>query len=318
MAPSETLWSEMGVRAMRLAARDIHLYELYPLSGAALPAVEPGAHVDLLIPNGRVRPYSLITPLCDARRYVIGVQREAAGRGGSRWLHDNLRLGSVVKVGAPRNNFELALNAQPYLLAAGGIGITPIYSIYRRLQQLGKPVHLHYWGENAETMAFYDELAADSGVTLYPRDASGARPRLAELLADLNDGVNLYCCGPDTMIDDAEACAQRQPSISLHTESFGKRVSAEKCENHFTVVLAKSGRRFEVPEGKSILETLTEADIDVMYSCEQGICGACETHYLEGEALHLDKVKAPEEHEHAKTIMICCSRAKSKTLVLDI
>ncbi|SEG80961.1 PDR/VanB family oxidoreductase [Marinobacterium lutimaris] len=307
---------------MRLGARGIHLYELWPEDGSSLPLPAPGSHIDLILPNGLIRQYSLVTPKCTEHCYVIGVKHEPAGRGGSRWLHQELRLGQSLLVGACRNAFELAESDSPYVLFAGGIGITPIYSMYCYLKAQGRQVHLHYWGESAQTMLFHDELAVDADVTLYPKTGypktgQSARPRLKALAQSLSKDAQIYCCGPGAMIEDLVEVARECGLSDVHYEYFGKIESAAP-EGAQQVTLAKSGRVIDVAEDESILEALVRNDVDVMYSCEQGICGACEVRFLEGDPVHMDRVKEASEHTKDRTMMICCSRAGAQKLVLDI
>ncbi|KAA1172876.1 oxidoreductase [Marinobacter salinexigens] len=318
MAPSEPVRETFQVRAMRVGARNIHLFELYPENGAALPEVAPGSHIDLVLPDGQIRQYSLITPLCSSKRYVIGVKKEAAGRGGSRWLHDDLRLGQSLAVGGCRNSFPLDEFDVPYTLFAGGIGITPIYSMYRELKRLGKKVHLHYWGESIDSMLFHDELAAEPGVTLYPKQDSAARPRLKEVVQSLETGSCVYCCGPGQMIEELVESTEACGLTRVYYEYFGKAPVADGDGEALQIVLAKSGQVIEVAGDESILDALIRNDVDVMYSCEQGICGACETRVLEGSPVHLDSVKDVAEHNSDRTMMICCSRAGTERLVLDL
>lgn len=318
MAPSEPRSGMFRVQAMRLGGDQIHLLELVPVEPRELPAVEPGAHLDLQLPNGMLRQYSLVTPLCSAQRYVIAVKREALGRGGSRWLHDELRLGQTLPVVACRNSFQLQDSAGRYLLLAGGIGITPIYSMYRQLQAEGKKVRLHYWGRGAEGMLFHQELQAEAEARLYAGDAGQKRPRLHEVLKGIGPDTAVYCCGPQLMVDELVATAAEQGLADVHYERFGKTEVDTAHSDSFELVLARSGQRIQVAADETMLEALIRQDIDVMYSCEQGLCGACEVKYLEGEAIHLDSVLQPHEHEANGTIMLCCSRAASKRMVLDI
>lgn len=318
MAPSDPAGEAFQVRAMRVGARNVHLFELHPENGAELPEVAPGSHIDLVLPDGQIRQYSLITPLCSNKRYVIGVKKETAGRGGSRWLHDDLRLGQNLAVGGCRNSFPLEESDAPYILFAGGIGITPIYSMYRELKQRGKKVHLHYWGESADSMLFHDELSAESGVTLYPKLDSAARPRLKDVVQSLERDSCVYCCGPGQMIEEFVESTEASDLTQVYYEYFGKAPVADGDGEALQVVLAKSGQVIEVAGDESILDALIRNDVDVMYSCEQGICGACETKVLEGSPVHLDSVKDVSEHNNDRTMMICCSRAGSEKLVLDL
>jgi len=317
MAPSEPGCGRFRVQAMHLGAEQIHLYELVPVTPMQLPEVEPGAHIDLQLPNGLLRQYSLISPLCDARRYLIAVKREAQGRGASRWLHDQLRLGQTLEVSACRNSFPLRDTEDDYLLLAGGIGITPIYSMYRHLQAQGKRLRLHYWGRSADTMLFHEALQAEADATLHAGQEA-PRPRLQEVLAGVSQNTSIYCCGPQSMIDELQATAAEQGLERVYHERFGKAVIDTEDSDSFEMVLARSGRVIAVAKDETMLEALIKQEVEVMYSCEQGICGACEVRCLEGDILHLDSVQTAAEHEKNGTVMVCCSRAASARIVLDI
>lgn len=305
----------LSVRVAEIADLTSNVRQFILESDIDLPAASPGAHIDVHLPGGPVRQYSLIAPHCGPRRYVIAVKRENTGRGGSIWLHDQAREGMALNVSAPRNHFELDETSQSTLLIAGGIGITPIYAMYQRLRTLGQPVHLHYWCKSPEETLFLNELRAAPDVTLhYP---SETRTTAGMVTSAAPAGAFIYCCGPERLLLDCEnsVSAGRQ----LRMERFSPLSDSGVTEKSaFMVHLAKSGRDILVPEGKTILAALLEADVDALYSCEEGVCGACETTLLSGEAIHLDSVRKPADHERLRTIMICCSRAKSASLTLDL
>ncbi|WP_022963473.1 PDR/VanB family oxidoreductase [Halopseudomonas pelagia] len=314
MGPSDSQRMALRLTAMRYGAREILLYELEPLDGNALPPVSAGAHLDLHLPGDLIRQYSLITSLCDAERYVVGVKRDAEGRGGSRWLHDQARVGQTLEVSLPRNHFPLSVAETPVCLIAGGIGITPIYSMFKALQQTGRPVQLHYWSRSPEHALFRRELETAPGVTLHFARASGPQSDLLALLGNLTAETEIYACGPGSMLDqlDSSGLGER-----LHVERF---VSAGPvlAEGAFNVVLARSGHEYVIPPGETILNVLLEAGEDVLYSCEQGVCGACEVKVLEGQPVHGDTVYSAEEHTRRSSMMICCSSSASARLLLDI
>ena len=305
-------------------AKDALLFEFTSLNGA-LPAARPGAHIDIHLPGGGLRQYSLVTPLCSATSYVIAVKREATGRGGSVWLHDKTAVGTELLIGHPRNNFELNESSEETLLLAAGIGITPIYPMFERLQQLGRRVRLHYWSRSAEHALFRERLERHPDATLIY--SSGARPvSAAEVLQAATPRAEIYCCGPSRMLDE---CIANAPQLSrLHVERFAnvatraQNQSASEPQDDgvagFTVHLARKKLDIEVAAGETILNALIAAGIDVAYSCEEGVCGACETRVLEGTPLHRDVVRSPEEHQQRGTVMICCSLSRESRLVLDI
>jgi tetrachlorobenzoquinone reductase len=322
MEPSDGT-EHVAVRLSAIAdgATDIKLFEFEPADGAPFPAAAPGAHVDLHLPNGMVRQYSLLTPRCTANRYVIGVKRQSDGRGGSRCLHEQVKVGDLLSMSAPRNHF--ALNDAPGLsvLLAGGIGITPIYAMYEHLLALGKPVRLHYWCRSPEHALFLDRLEQQANATIHCSDNkhAGSWLDLATVLADLPAHADVYCCGPQKMLDEATMRLSGRADIGLHVERFHPTVASEPdAVAAFDVSLARRGLTFTVPAGRSILDVLREASIDLAYSCEEGVCGACETKVVAGLPIHRDSVYSAADHERRGTMMICCSGSRSERLVLDL
>jgi ferredoxin-NADP reductase len=323
MEPCEDTNRLIPVRltAITYGAIDIHLFEFRPLDGAPLPSVAPGAHVELHLPNGMVRPYSLLTPFCDATRCVVGVKRQADGRGGSRWLHDQMKVGEVLKLGVPRNHFPLNDGATETVLLAGGIGITPIHAMYEKLRALGKPVRLHYWCRSSEHALFEESLRGDPQATLHRSDAraSGGCSPIAAVLDDLPAQANVYCCGPRRMLDEVQTRLQGRAGIQLHFEHFhAAPATNDDAGESFELFLSRSGLTLPVPAGQTMLNVIRDAAVDVAYSCEEGVCGACETRVLAGTPLHKDTVYSEAEHARRGTVMICCSGSRSRRLVLDL
>jgi ferredoxin-NADP reductase len=316
--PFEAGLIAVRIAAMRYGAVDIVFLDLEPLEAAPLPGTEPGAHVDLHFGDGLVRQYSVVTPLSDGGRYVVAVKRDASGRGGSRWLHDHARAGQVLRMSPPRANFGLVQADRPTLLLAGGIGITPIYSMFEHLEASGRPVELHYWCRSAEHQVFRKALHGRRTVHLhYSTDGTdGVRPfGMAQALAAAPADADIYGCGPARMLDELKDIAAGR---ELHLERFAPASLAPSDGEDFTVELARSGGSFRVLKGQTILEVLLHEGVDVVYSCEQGVCGACEVKVLEGRPIHADSVDSPAGHERRKTMMICCSTSASERLVLDI
>ncbi len=305
---------------IRYGADEIIFYEFEAITAAALPPVSAGAHVDIGLPGGVLRQYSLITPLCSQRRYVIAVKREEHGRGGSRWLHDSARVGQVFDLSPPRNQFEVAPGTSPVLLLAGGIGITPIYSMYEHVRASGRPVHLHYWCRSEKHGLFLEVLSDRSDVTVYyaasPEESSG---QFAAVVREVSRQTEIYCCGPQGMLDHLERLGEElNAERRIHMERFQAAPAAAASNNAFEVTLARSGAQVQVAPGQTILDALRDAGADVMYSCEQGLCGACEVRVLEGRPDHRDTVCSAEEHDRRGTMIICCSSSQSASLVLDI
>jgi ferredoxin-NADP reductase len=308
----------MRLTAITYAAEQVHIYEFRPVSGASVPPFTAGAHVDLHLPNGLVRQYSIANAQGERHRYVLGVKRDAAGRGGSRFLHDDLRVGTVVKVGGPRNNFPLVEAAAHSVLIAGGIGVTPIVSMVARLRSLARPWELHYAVRRRGEAAFLDELLAGDGhVRLHVDEEQGSMIDVAAIVRAAPEEAHLYCCGPTPMLEAFAAAAASRPAERVHLEYFSSAV-APAVESGFIVELARSKVRVEVPPGQTILEALRARGLEVQSSCEQGICGSCETRVLAGEPDHRDMLLSDEEKATNQVMMICCSGSRSAILVLDL
>jgi tetrachlorobenzoquinone reductase len=309
---------EVRVTAIRYAARDTHLYEFTRVDGQPLPPYEPGAHIDLHLPTGLTRQYSLIEAEPDPASYSVGIKRDPASRGGSRYIHDELRVGKTLKISAPRNNFPLVENAKHVVLFAGGIGITPIWCMVQRLAKLGRPWTLHYACRSRADMAFLKALEAMASSKFHFDEESGGKfLDVAAIVAGAPKDAHLYCCGPTPMLKAFESATANWPREQIHIEYFTPKQEAAKTGG-FTVELARSGKEFIIPEGKSILQVLLDAGVDVDYSCELGICGACEQRVISGEPEHRDAILTEEEQASNTKVMICCAGCKSERLVLDL
>src|SRR5262245_8433286 len=313
---------EVFVRSVTWEAPDIHSWELRARSGAELPAFTAGAHVDVHLPNGMLRSYSLVNQQSERHRYVIAAQKDRASRGGSRCLHEQVRTGDALRISPPRNNFPLEENAQHSVLIAGGIGITPIFSMVGRLAALGRSWELHYCARTRASAAFLDPIAAlqsERGkVHLnFDEEPGGKMLDLAAVVAEAGADTHLYCCGPLPMLAAFEAGTAGRPSEHVHVEYFTAKDSPAKGGG-FTVVLEKSGVELVVPAGKTILDTVLDAGIAASYSCMEGVCGTCETRVLEGTPEHRDLVLTKAEQASNRTMMICCSGCKTDRLVLDL
>jgi ferredoxin-NADP reductase len=309
---------DVRLTAIRYAARDTHLYEFSRLDGQPLPAYAPGAHIDLHLPNGLVRQYSLIEAEPDPLRYTVSVKRDPASRGGSRFVHDELRVGRTLKISPPRNNFPLVEDAPHVLLLAGGIGITPIWCMVQRLERLGRPWTLYYAARSRADMAFLHALEAMTPAQFHFDDENaGTVLDVARIVAEAPKDAHLYCCGPTPMLKAFEAATADWPREQVHVEYFTPKQEPDK-KGGFVVELARSGQEFVIPEGKSILQVLLDAGVDVDYSCELGICGACEQRVISGEPEHRDAILTEEEQASNTKVMICCAGCKSERLVLDL
>jgi len=311
------------VRSVSWEAQGILSYDLRPFAGRELPPFTAGAHIDLLLPGGMVRSYSLVNPQEERHRYVIAVNRDAASRGGSRFVHESVRPGDTLTVSSPRNNFPLAEDAGHSVLIAGGIGITPLWCMIQRLQALGRSWELYYCTRTRQSAAFLEPLQGlgrrvNTDLHFnFDQEPGGRMLDIAAVVASAPANAHLYCCGPLPMLEAFERAAASRPPAQVHTEYFSAR-EAPSVDGGFTVVLARSKVELEVPKGKTILDALLDNGFDSPYSCLEGVCGTCEARVLEGIPDHRDLVLSKEEKESNRSMMICCSGSKSARLVLDL
>lgn len=318
---TEELQLDVRLTTVRLEAEDAHSFEFTPCVDGELPAFTAGAHIDLLLPSGLTRSYSLINPQNERHRYVIAVRRETVSRGGSKFLFDTARVGNTFKIVALRNAFPLAETARESIFFAGGIGITPLYCMIQRLSELGRGWTLHYCVNRRERAVFLNELEAlaarSSGrLVLHISSETGKRFDLSQAIAAAPEDAHLYCCGPVSMLQAFREATQSRPPEFVRSEAF--QPTQEAAAGGFTVVLARSGIEVHVPEDASILDALLEAGVDASYSCHEGVCGACEVTVLEGIPDHRDEVLSAQERAANKTMMICRSGCKGDRLVLDL
>ncbi len=304
--------------SIRYAAKDINLYELAPVNGEALPKAEAGAHIGIHLPNGLIRHYSLIKAEENPQSYIIGVKRDKNSTGGSVYIHDKLKVGEILMIEPPKNTFPLNESAEESVFFAGGIGITPIFSMVSVLQSKGKNWKLFYACRTREEAAFYDELKNFSQVNFHFDDEKGGVFDIASAVKSVSKKTHLYCCGPLPMMEAFEAYTRDFPPDQIHVEYFKPKEVKQGIKDGFIVELARSGKTFKIEEGQSILSVLLHNGIDVPYSCTAGICGTCETVVLEGIPDHKDEVLSEVEKASNKKMMICCSGAKTEKLVLDI
>lgn len=312
----------LRVRSMVWEAEGILGIELVPLTlDPPLPAAEPGAHVDLHLGSGCVRSYSLTNP-GERDRWTLAVNLDASSRGGSKWIHEALRPGATMEVEGPRNHFPLHEAAAHSVLIAGGIGVTPLLAMARRLAALGKPWTLHYAARSRAKMAYVDtlrELAARSGARLDVRcDHEGDAPLdLAAIVAALPEGAHVYACGPGGMLAAFEAATAELARERVHLERFAS-TQAVATDGGYTVKLARDGRSVPIAPGRNILDALIEVGLRPPHSCREGTCGSCETRVLEGIPDHRDEILTDAERDEGTRMMICCSGSKSPLLVLDL
>lgn len=308
------------VRQLRWESDGVLSVLLEEAGGAQLPAWSAGAHIDLHLPGGLVRQYSLSGDVADRHSWRVAVLREPQSRGGSVAVHDQLHAGMVLQARGPRNNFILR-QAPRYVFVAGGIGITPILPMLREAERLGADWTLLYGGRSRASMAFLGELAAYGGrVVTHPQDELGLLP-LGEHLGQPVDGALVYACGPEPLLQAVEAVTARWRSGSLQLERFRPlEPTAEQLggDHEFEIEAAVSGVTVTVPVGIPIIRVLEGVGIFPETSCEEGICGTCETKVLEGEPDHRDSLLSEDERATGDTMMICVSRCRGRRLVLDL
>ncbi|MBC7725377.1 MAG: oxidoreductase [Burkholderiaceae bacterium] len=306
------------VRSRRIEADGVVSLELAPANGRDLPVWTAGSHIDLRLPDGVERQYSLCGDPADRSAWRIAVLLEPHGRGGSAYVHADIREGQTVRVRGPRNHFSFAAApGERVALIAGGIGITPILAMATAAEAAGADWTLDYSGRSRATMAFVDELRGRYGerVRLHPSD-EGNRLDLSALAAF---GGQLYCCGPTRLLDAVEAAGADLAPGAVHVERFEAKEFGEPVwTESFEVEFVLSGLTLTVPPGRSILQVAEENDVLVPASCRSGTCGTCETPVLEGEVEHRDSILTPEERSQNTLMMVCVSRAACPRLLLDL
>jgi tetrachlorobenzoquinone reductase len=312
---------DLVVRSAQTVATDVISLELAHPDGAPLPEWTPGAHIDLHLPSGLVRSYSLHGDRRDRGAYHVAVLNEPDGRGGSAEAHRVAAAGAAIRASPPRNAFALE-PAGHYLFLAGGIGVTPLLAMAREVARRGEPWTFVYGGRSRDRMAFLDALSALGGgrLQIVPQDEAGL-PELAAAFAALPAGAAAYCCGPAPMLDAAVAAGMRtRPDVPVRLERFAASPASghQSGDAGFEVELARSRRTVAVPPGVSILDAVRAEIPGVMSSCEQGICSSCETAVLAGVPDHRDSVLTAKEHAANDYMMICVSRALTPRLVLDL
>jgi len=310
------------VTARRNIAQNIDSFDLTPVDRDSFPLASAGAHIDLLLPSGLVRQYSLTGDI-EKNVYRIAVQKEADSRGGSQQVHEQLIVGSHIRINPPRNHFALVQNDEPTILIAGGIGMTPLLAMAWSLHHRNCDFQLHIcaqtrmrlpFGKEQTTWPFADRLH----VYIDDESTPGASLDVRSLVRTLGNRLQAYVCGPTGFMDKvtADAVSAGLDESRIHTEHFSAQTNATGAP--FTLIASKSGKTFTVPSDKSAYQVLTSAGIAVDTSCEQGVCGSCLTPVLRGIPDHQDSVQTEAEKSSNQRFAVCCSRSKTKILVLDI
>ncbi|WP_072801630.1 PDR/VanB family oxidoreductase [Rhodococcoides yunnanense] len=319
MASTETRYDTLRVTQAELVADAIVLARFESPTAAPLPPWEPGSHIEIVLPSGLVRHYSLCSDPDDPSHYEIAVLREPAGRGGSAEFHDGVSVGSDISVGLPRNNFTLE-PATEYLFIAGGVGITPMLPMIRRADATGTPWRLVYGGRTRASMAFLDSVVAlgSDRVSVFADDVEG-RPNFAAEMGRLGAGAAVYACGPTPMLDLlTELHITQGVAAELHIERFVGESAGDITGETFEVVATRSGVSVTVGTDESILTALRPLVSHIPFSCEDGYCGTCETAVIEGTVDHRDSYLDDDERAAGDTMMICVSRCTGSRLVLDL
>ncbi|WP_210638832.1 PDR/VanB family oxidoreductase [Pseudomonas sp. Tri1] len=314
---------EVQVVARNNEALDICSYELIRVDGQPLPAFTAGAHIDVHLPDGLIRQYSLCNHPEERHRYLIAVLKDSASRGGSRSLHELIEPGARLLISEPRNLFALAPEARRSLLFAGGIGITPILCMAEHLAQSGATFELHYCARSRERAAFIERLRQSpyaDRVFLHFDEEPETLLDAGRVLAAPNDDLHLYVCGPGGFMQHVldTAKAQGWQESHLHREYFAAAPTDTSADGRFSVKLASSGQVFEVPADLSVVQVLESHGIEIPISCEQGVCGTCLTRVLEGVPEHRDMFLTEAEQACNDQFTPCCSRSKTPLLVLDL
>ena len=314
--------TDLVVRHRSTPAEGVVVLDLVHPESGDLPLWEPGAHIDLMLSDGLTRQYSLCGDPRDAGVWRVGVLLDPNSRGGSRYVHEELAEGTTVRVRGPRNHFPL-VDAPTYRFIAGGIGITPIFAMLEAVQRAGSEWTLLYGGRTKASMAFADELAEryPERVTVWPQDERGLLD-LESLFKEPEDNTLVYCCGPEALLTAVEQHSAHWPAGILHIERFAAKAptaeQAAEALDQFEVVCQRTGVTLEITADKSILETLEEADIPIMASCYEGVCGTCEARVLEGTPDHRDSMLTEPEKAAGEVMLVCVSRSRTERLVLDL
>jgi len=308
------------VTCIRYLAAEINEYELTVDDLMDSPAYSAGAHIDIKLSNGIVRQYSLIEPYVHGAPYRIAVKRATNSRGGSRFLHDNIRVGERIRISHPRNAFSLHPEASHSVLIAGGIGITPIWCMARQLENNNASWDLYYAVRTRKEAAFLAELETYGSRTNIHIDSEegGRRLDINAIVQGASPSTHFYCCGPEPMLNAFKSATEHCSSNNVHEERFESQTPTDDKERSFTVKLARSGSEVAVLKDQSILQALINAGVHIEHSCEMGVCGACEVSVIDGIPDHRDQILNEKERAANNTMMVCCSRSHTESLILNL
>lgn len=311
------------VKKKKIEAEDIVSFELADILGKPLPPFSAGSHVEVHIPGGFTRHYSLCNDPSDQHRYRIAVLREPTSRGGSIAMHEQVAEGDVIQISEPKNLFPL-VHAKRFILFAGGIGITPILCMAERLEQIGADFVIHYCSRSAPKMAFREYIASSKfrNKVRFHLDDSAQEQKLnaAAVLDHVSNDTHIYVCGPAGFIEYILRSAKEAgwPEENVHREYFAAGPQSSTSTRSFDVKLASTGQRFTIPPEKTVIEILAQNGVDVPVLCGEGVCGTCITRILEGVPEHKDVCLTDAEHQRNDQFTPCCSRSQGPLLVLDL
>jgi vanillate O-demethylase ferredoxin subunit len=322
MSSAQTL--TVRVAAKTLEAVDICSFELVDVNGAALPEFSAGAHIDVHVPGGLMRQYSLCSCSADRQRYQIAVLNDSASRGGSKAMHAMLNVGDLLEISRPKNHFPLSGDAVKSLLLAGGIGVTPLLSMAEHLAKTGADFEMHYSSRSRARTAFYAHIQASSFANQvqfhFDDGLASQKLNIESLLTAPQDNTHVYVCGPKGFMDAVLSCARANawPESQLHYEFFSADIAPSARDTGFEIKLASSGQVIKVAQDQTVTQALRAAGVEVLTSCEQGVCGTCLTRVLEGIPDHKDLYLTEEEQAANNQFTPCCSGSKTALLVLDL
>lgn len=292
---------------------DIRRIELGDADDWPLPAFTPGAHVDVFLPSGKVRQYSLCGDPKEEQRYHLAVKRETGGRGGSAEAHEKLQVGQEILLSLPRNHLPLVNSAGRVIMVAGGIGITPFLSMLPVLRRSGADYRLHYATPAPDQTPLRDRLKPYGKNIRFHHSSTKTRLKLTDVVSDMGDADHLYVCGPISMLAEAETLGAHLGK-RLHIEYFGAATAAG--DPAYEVRIASTGQIIAVPEGHSMLEALRIAGVDIPASCEGGVCLDCKTRYLSGIPVHRELTMA--KAERSEYLTPCVSGCEGGRITLDL
>lgn len=305
------------LNSITFEANGVLLFELTALNGRKLKGFSAGSHIDIYLPNGLTRQYSLCNSPLENHRYVVAVKKDPLSRGGSNFMHDELRVGTELKISEPRNNFELSNDLDHTVLIGGGIGVTPLVSMAHELTANNRSWQFFCSFKRRSEITLVNQFQSGNVLLHIDEESENGRMDIASILKNAPIGSHFYCCGPEPMLNHFIEVSKSIDSSRIHFEYF-KPVALKSAGEIFEVKLHKTKKNYWVNSDQTILQVLQKNGIAAPGSCEQGICGTCETHVLDGIPDHRDVLLSAEERASNQVMMICCSRSLSTSITLDL